>query len=75
MTVSPGSARSSCVAQTTTRPASAARRSRTISQPDTAVGAMPEPPRPLPSVARWVALVSAGLLLLLPTGLLVLPDF
>jgi hypothetical protein len=32
-----------------------------------------EPPRRLPSVARWVAPASAGLLLLLPTALLVLP--
>jgi Zn-dependent protease with chaperone function len=32
-----------------------------------------EPPRPLPAPARWAALVSAGLLLLLPTALLLLP--
>jgi Zn-dependent protease with chaperone function len=32
-----------------------------------------EPPRPLPAPARWAALVSAGLLLLLPTVLLLLP--
>jgi hypothetical protein len=32
-----------------------------------------DPPRPLPAPARWAALVSAGLLLLLPTALLVLP--
>jgi len=32
-----------------------------------------EPPSPLPIVARWTALVSAGLLLLLPTALLLLP--
>jgi Zn-dependent protease with chaperone function len=32
-----------------------------------------EPPRPLPAVARWSALSAAGLLLLLPTALLVLP--
>jgi Zn-dependent protease with chaperone function len=32
-----------------------------------------EPPRPLPSVARWSALASAALLLLAPTLLLVLP--
>jgi Zn-dependent protease with chaperone function len=32
-----------------------------------------EPPRPLPAVARWAALASAGLLLLLPTALLLLP--
>jgi Zn-dependent protease with chaperone function len=32
-----------------------------------------EPPRPLPAAARWAALVSAGLLLLLPTALLLLP--
>ncbi len=33
------------------------------------------PPSPLPVVARWTALASAGLLLLLPTVLLVLPAF
>ncbi|HEY0509869.1 MAG TPA: M56 family metallopeptidase [Blastococcus sp.] len=32
-----------------------------------------DPPRPLPAVARGAALVSAGLLLLLPTALLLLP--
>jgi Zn-dependent protease with chaperone function len=32
-----------------------------------------EPPRPLPSPARWTALLCAGLLLLLPTALLVVP--
>jgi Zn-dependent protease with chaperone function len=32
-----------------------------------------EPPRPLPTGARWTALGSAGLLLLLPTVLLLLP--
>jgi Zn-dependent protease with chaperone function len=32
-----------------------------------------EPPRPLPAPARWAALLSAGLLLLLPTALLLLP--
>jgi hypothetical protein len=32
-----------------------------------------EPPRPLPVAARWTALLCAGLLLLLPTALLVLP--
>jgi Zn-dependent protease with chaperone function len=32
-----------------------------------------EPPRPLPAPTRWAALVSAGLLLLLPTALLLLP--
>ncbi|MGY1804437.1 M48 family metalloprotease [Blastococcus sp. SYSU D00922] len=32
-----------------------------------------EPPRPLPAAARWVALTAAGLLLLLPTALLLLP--
>jgi Zn-dependent protease with chaperone function len=32
-----------------------------------------EPPSPLPAAARWTALVSAGLLLLLPTALLLLP--
>jgi Zn-dependent protease with chaperone function len=32
-----------------------------------------EPPSPLPATARWAALVSAGLLLLLPTALLLLP--
>jgi Zn-dependent protease with chaperone function len=31
-----------------------------------------EPPDPLPSAARWSALVAAGLLLLLPTALLLL---
>jgi Zn-dependent protease with chaperone function len=34
-----------------------------------------EPPSPLPAVARWTALVSAGLLLLLPTALLLVPAF
>jgi Zn-dependent protease with chaperone function len=34
-----------------------------------------EAPRPLPTGARWAALVSAGLLLLLPTALLLLPAF
>lgn len=34
-----------------------------------------EAPRPLTAVARWAALLSAGLLLLLPTALLVLPAF
>ncbi|WP_116450282.1 M48 family metalloprotease [Blastococcus litoris] len=32
-----------------------------------------EPPQPLPAAARWVALTAAGLLLLLPTALLLLP--
>jgi hypothetical protein len=32
-----------------------------------------EPPAPLPVAARWSALAAAGLLLLLPTVLLVLP--
>jgi Zn-dependent protease with chaperone function len=32
-----------------------------------------EPPSPLPAAARWTALASAGLLLLLPTALLLLP--
>ncbi|MCW2740766.1 MAG: peptidase Ste24p [Blastococcus sp.] len=32
-----------------------------------------EPPRPLSAAARWAALVAAGLLLLLPTALLLLP--
>jgi len=32
-----------------------------------------EPPRHLPAAARWAALLSAGLLLLLPTALLLLP--
>jgi Zn-dependent protease with chaperone function len=32
-----------------------------------------EPPRPLPASVRWAALLCAGLLLLLPTALLVLP--
>ncbi|TFV62664.1 UNVERIFIED_ORG: M56 family peptidase [Bacillus sp. AZ43] len=32
-----------------------------------------EPPSPLPTAARWAALVSAGLLLLLPTALLLVP--
>jgi hypothetical protein len=32
-----------------------------------------EHPWPLPAAARWTALVSAGLLLLLPTALLLLP--
>ncbi|SNR30504.1 M56 family metallopeptidase [Blastococcus mobilis] len=32
-----------------------------------------EPPSPLPVPVRWAALASAGLLLLVPTGLLVLP--
>jgi len=32
-----------------------------------------EPARPLPAAARWTALASAGLLLLLPTALLLLP--
>ena len=32
-----------------------------------------EPPRPLSAGARWTALVTAGLLLLLPTALLLLP--
>jgi beta-lactamase regulating signal transducer with metallopeptidase domain len=32
-----------------------------------------EPARPLPAAARWAALLGAGLLLLLPTALLVLP--
>ncbi|TFV88477.1 M48 family metalloprotease [Blastococcus sp. CT_GayMR16] len=32
-----------------------------------------EPPQPLPAAARWVALLSAGLLLLLPTALLLVP--
>jgi Zn-dependent protease with chaperone function len=32
-----------------------------------------EPPSPLPRAARWTALAAAGLLLLLPTALLVLP--
>jgi Zn-dependent protease with chaperone function len=32
-----------------------------------------EPPRALPAAARWAALLCAGLLLLLPTALLVLP--
>ena len=32
-----------------------------------------EPPAPLPAAARWTALVTAGLLLLLPTALLLLP--
>jgi Zn-dependent protease with chaperone function len=32
-----------------------------------------EPPAPLPAPARWTALAAAGLLLLVPTGLLVLP--
>jgi hypothetical protein len=32
-----------------------------------------EPPSPLPAAARWTALTTAGLLLLLPTALLVLP--
>lgn len=32
-----------------------------------------EPPRPLPAAARWAALTAAGLLLLLPTALLLLP--
>jgi Zn-dependent protease with chaperone function len=32
-----------------------------------------EPPRPLPAAARWAALTSAALLLLLPTALLLLP--
>jgi Zn-dependent protease with chaperone function len=32
-----------------------------------------EPPSPLPTLARWAALASAGMLLLLPTALLVLP--
>jgi hypothetical protein len=34
-----------------------------------------EPPSPLPDAARWSALASAALLLLLPTLLLVLPAF
>jgi Zn-dependent protease with chaperone function len=34
-----------------------------------------EPPSPLPASARWAALGSAGLLLLLPTALLLLPAF
>jgi Zn-dependent protease with chaperone function len=32
-----------------------------------------EPPSPLPAAARWAALLCAGLLLLLPTALLLLP--
>jgi zinc/manganese transport system permease protein len=32
-----------------------------------------EPPDPLPAAARWTALAAAGLLLLLPTALLLLP--
>jgi Zn-dependent protease with chaperone function len=32
-----------------------------------------EPPAPLPAAARWAALTTAGLLLLLPTALLLLP--
>jgi hypothetical protein len=32
-----------------------------------------EPPHPLPAAARWAALVAAGLLLLLPTLLLIVP--
>ncbi|SFF76521.1 M48 family metalloprotease [Blastococcus tunisiensis] len=32
-----------------------------------------EPPAPLPAAARWAALTAAGLLLLLPTALLLLP--
>jgi Zn-dependent protease with chaperone function len=32
-----------------------------------------EPPSPLPALARWAALAAAGLLLLLPTALLLLP--
>lgn len=32
-----------------------------------------EPPQPLPAAARWIALTAAGLLLLLPTALLLLP--
>jgi Zn-dependent protease with chaperone function len=34
-----------------------------------------EPPRPLPAPARWAALAAAGLLLLVPTLLLVVPAF
>jgi Zn-dependent protease with chaperone function len=34
-----------------------------------------EPPAPLPAAARWTALTAAGLLLLLPTALLLLPAF
>ena len=34
-----------------------------------------EPPAPLPAAARWTALATAGLLLLLPTALLLLPAF
>jgi Zn-dependent protease with chaperone function len=34
-----------------------------------------EPPAPLPAAARWTALAAAGLLLLLPTALLLLPAF
>ncbi len=34
-----------------------------------------EPPPPLPAAARWAALASAGLLLFLPTALLLLPAF
>ncbi len=34
-----------------------------------------EPPSPLPAPARWAALAAAGLLLLLPTALLLLPAF
>jgi Zn-dependent protease with chaperone function len=34
-----------------------------------------EPPSPLPAAARWTALSAAGLLLLLPTALLLLPAF
>jgi Zn-dependent protease with chaperone function len=34
-----------------------------------------EPPRPLSAAARWAALLCAGLLLLLPTALLLLPAF
>jgi Zn-dependent protease with chaperone function len=34
-----------------------------------------EPPDPLPAAARWTALAAAGLLLLVPTALLLLPAF
>jgi len=34
-----------------------------------------EPPDPLPAAARWTALAMAGLLLLVPTALLLLPAF
>jgi hypothetical protein len=32
-----------------------------------------EPPSPLPATARWAALALAGLLLLVPTALLLVP--